>query len=152
MPLDLIDAVIAQLEATPAVTTAFGDTWNQATQTGISKFFGDLVDQVSAPWCQITEIGEAYNFMTAQVGDLISYTSAGQMTFSIWAPDRLQARQLGFVVYKALNDSQLFWPAQGLMYFRMSSSSFQPQTSTGPGVPLMFNRVFLFEYMYSGSL
>ncbi len=152
MALDLIDAVIAQLESVPAVTTAFGDTWDQVTQTGVAKFYSDPVDQIDPPWCQITEIGETYEFMTRAQGGLVNFTSPGQMTFSIWAADRLQARQLGIVIYKALNDYPLAWPGDELMTFRMTSSHFVPTQSTGPGVPIMFNRVFIFEYMYSGSL
>lgn len=152
MPLDLVDAVIATLESNQQVTQAFGDTWNQSAQTGVAKFFGDVVDQVSLPWCQITEIGEQYDFMTAQAGNLISYLANGQMTFSIWAGTRFQARQLGVVVYKALNDARLQWPAQSLMNFRMISASFVPVTDITPGMPTGFNRVFLFGYDYSGSL
>jgi hypothetical protein len=153
VPLDLVDAVIAQLESVPAVQNAFGDTWaTLGPPNGVSKFFTDIADQVPPPWCVISEVGETYEFMTAQMGDLIAFTAPGQLTFSIWAPDRYQARQLGLVCYKALNDHPLVWPAQSLMQFRMMQSSFVPNTSTGPGVPIMFNRIFVFEYMYSGSL
>ena len=78
---DLIQAVIAQLEANSAIQTAFGDTWNQATQTGVAKFFADVVDQVPPPYCLIEEGGETYDFMTSDPA--INFTSPGQMSFRI---------------------------------------------------------------------
>lgn len=152
MPLDLVDAVIAQLESVPAVTTAFGDTWNQQAQTGVAKFFTDIVDQVALPWCRITEMGETYEYMTAAQGGAVNFTSPGQLMFSIIAADRLQARQLGFLCAKALDDYPLKWPGQSLMVFRIASSRFNPSPDVGPGVPIVFNRVFIFNYEYSGSL
>ncbi len=152
MALDLIEAVIAQLESNSAVMTAFDSDWNQAAQTGTPKFFADLAEQVSSPWCVITEAGESYDFMTHTAGNVVNFTSPGQLIFSIFAGSRFQARQLGFVLAKCLNDAPLAWPLEELMVFRMSRSNFNPQSQTGPDIPIIFNRVFAFDYMYSGSL
>jgi hypothetical protein len=153
VPADLIDAVIAQLEQDVAVTTAFGDTWNQVLQTGTAKFFADLADQVPAPYAVLQELDESYDYMTRVAGGVVNYTAPGQMQVDIWAPDRLQARQLGFVVAKSLNDAPLAWPDQTLMEFRLIRSMFIPSPAgSGPGVPIMFHRMFLFEYVYSGAI
>jgi hypothetical protein len=151
---DLIQAVIAQLEANTAIQALFGDTWNQAAQTGTSKFFADLVDQVPLPYCQIEEGGESYEFMTASPRGTINFTSPGQMMFNIWASSRASARLLGFAVAQALNDAPLQWPAQNnTMVFRMSKSWFIPVNNpSGPGVPIVFHRAFVFDYEYSASL
>lgn len=153
---DLIQAVIEQLETNSTVQIAFGSTWNQAAQTGVPKFFADLVDQVPAPYCLIEEGGETYDFMTKSgpIGQLeTAFTSPGQMSFRIFAPSRSQARQLGFVLAIALNDAPLVWPAGETMVFRMSRSWFMPMTQpSGPNVSVLFCRAFLFDYMYSASL
>jgi hypothetical protein len=153
---DLIQAVIEQLEFSSIIQIAFATNWNQSTQTGIPKFFADLVDQVPAPYCLIEEAGETYDFMTVggPMGQLATnFTSPGQMSFTIFAPSRSQARRLGFVVALALNDAPLAWPAGETMVFRMSRSWFMPMTQpSGPGVAVLFCRKFLFDYMYSASL
>ena len=152
MANDLVDAVVELLEATPAVTTAFGDTWNQAAQTGVAKFFTDVVDQVPLPWCQIVELGETYDYMTIQDDGSIPFTSPGQMLFSVYAADRYQTRTLGMTIATALRDPTLIWPGTNLMMFRIQSSRFQPvNQQVGPGVPIVFNRIFIFDYMYSGD-
>ena len=152
MALDLIDAVIAHLEANTSLTTAFGDTWNSAIQTGVAKFFGDIVDQVALPYCQILEMGETYDYMTMAPGGSFSFTSPGQLMFSVTAADRYQTRELGFLIGKALNDAPLMWPGETLMLIRMSKSQFATNINTGPAVPVIFNRVFIFDYEYSGVL
>jgi hypothetical protein len=144
--LDLIDAVIATLESVPAVTTAFGYS------PGVVKLFSDIVDQVDLPYCQILETGEKYEFMTASLSKVFNFISPGSLLFSITAADRFQTRELGFVIGAALNDAQLHWPYDKLMYFRMSNSQFTPNSDTGPGVPVVFNRVFVFDYTYQGSI
>ncbi len=153
MPADLIDAVIAQLESDSNVTTAFGDTWNQVAQTGVAKFFTDMADQVDPPYAVFQELGESYDYMTRVIGGVVNYTAPGQMQCDIWAPDRYQARQLGQLVARSLDDAPLVWPAQQLMEFRLIRSSFIPNPAgSGVGVPIMFHRVFFFEFMYSGTL
>ncbi len=152
MPADLIDAVIAHLEGDQAVRSAFGDTWDQAAQTGVAKFFSDLVAQVDAPWCQIVEAGESYEYMTRAPGGVVNFTSPGTMLFSIHADSRVETRALGLVVAQSLEDANLQWEGQRLMEFRLIRSQFNPLPQSGPGVPVIFNRVFFFEYVYSGSL
>lgn len=142
MTLDLIDAVIATLEMDVQVDAAFGS----------EKFWADYAPQVDPPYCVIQELGETYDYMTAVTGNIINYTSPGQMMFSIYAPGRYQTRQLGELIAKALNDAPLKWPQENTMIFRMVSSRFNPLPPTGPGVPTVFNRIFVFEYTYSGSL
>ena len=43
-------------------------------------------------------------------------------------------------------------PFEKLMEFRMANSRFNPITAIGPGVPVVFNRVFVFSYFYQGAL
>lgn len=153
---DLIQAVIEQLESSLMVQTAFGDTWNQATQTGVAKFFADVVDQVPPPYCLIEEGGETYEYMThsGPTGQLAyNFTSPGQMSFRIFASDRGQARQLGFAIAQSLNDAPLAWPAGEEMLFRMTRSWFVPMTEpSGPNTAILFCRAFIFDYTYSASL
>lgn len=153
MAFDLVDAVVFALEANQAVTTLFGDTWNQVAQTGTSKFFTDLVDQVPLPYCLITEIGEQYAYMTGVLG-VINYRSTGRMQFDVFAASRASTRQLGNAVAKALNDYPLSWPDENnTMEFRMMSSQFIPVNDpSAPGVAIVFRRAFQFEYMYSAKL
>jgi hypothetical protein len=155
--LDLIQAVIAQLESNSAVTGLFLDTWNQYGQIGVAKFFTDVVDQVPVPYCLIEEVGETYEFMTQSgvPGELSHpFMSPGKMSFRIFAPTRILTRQLGYAVAICLNDAQLAWPSQGdTMLFRMSQSVFVPMTEpSGPGVAILFCRRFIFDYEYSASL
>ena len=154
---NLIEAVIAQLEGNGAVTGLFGDTWNQATQSGTAKFFADLVDQVPAPYCLIEEVGESYQFMTrAGPPGMVqrNFIATGQMSFKIFTEDRGDARFLGFAVAQALNDAPLSWPAENdTMEFRMGRSMFLPMTDpSGPNTAILFCRVFVFDYVYSASL
>lgn len=152
MPMDLIDAVIAQLEASAAVTGAFGDTWNQVAQTGVAKFFADVAGEVAEPYAVLSEVGESYNYMTAIAGGRVNYTAPGQMRISIWAPDRYQARQLGLLVASTLNDAPLQWPGEDdTMLFRLAQSMFMGK-GVGVACPIVFNRVFIFEYEYSGVM
>ena len=151
---DLIDAVVEALESDINVTGAFGDTWNQQLQTGVSKFFADISDQVPLPYCVIMEIGETYEYMTRASQDQVWFTSPGTMTFDIYASDRLETRQLGFVIGKSLNDNPLAWPVGGgeTMVFRMSKSQFLGMQQIGPQAPITFRRLFTFDYMYQGAL
>lgn len=156
----IAQAVIAHLEQDQAVQSLFGDTWNQAAQTGIAKFFTDISDQVQAPYCVISEIGETYQFNTMSTtgpggGNIeTSFLSPGQMLFKIFAGDRGQARQLGFSIAKSLNDAPLSWPVnKNTMLFRMNKSWFiEIGDPSGPGEPIVFCRAFLFDYTYSATL
>ncbi len=74
------------------------------------------------------------------------------MLFSIHADSRVETRALGLVVAQSLEDADLQWEGQRLMEFRLIRSQFNPLPQSGPGVPVIFNRVFFFEYVYSGSL
>lgn len=154
---DLIQAVVIQLNQSLAVETAFGETWNQGTQTGVAKFFADVVDQVAAPYCLIQESGEQYDYMT--MSGMPGTTShpfmaKGQMMFSVFAASRLQARQLGYALAITLNDAPLAWPSENdTMNFRMGRSWFIPMAApSGPGVAILFCRAFVFDYDYSSSL
>ncbi len=154
MALDLIDAVIVTLEGTEAVTSAFGDTWNPATQTGVPKFFGDFADQVPLPWCLLQEVGENYQYMTrgGPVGP-INLIATGNMQFVIWASTREALRPLGLLIAKALNDAPLRWPNENsTMEFRMMNSSLSATGDVGPASPTEFSRVFSFEYVWSSTL
>ncbi len=154
MASDLIDAVIGAIEAETAITEPFGDTWDQATQTGVAKFFADFAPSVDLPYCVIGELGETYDYMTRSAGGaVVNYTAPGQMMFSIFAAERLQARQLGFTIAKVLNDATLLLDSgEQVMEFRMIRSQFNPIPQVGPGSPAVFNRVFIFEYMFQGAL
>ena len=154
----IAQAVIAHLETDQAVMALFGGAWNQAAQTGVAKLFTDLVDQVPAPYCVIEEIGEQYQFMTESTytpgNTVIPFVSPGQMKFTIFAPDRGQTRQLGFVIAKSLNDALLSWPVnENTMLFRMNRSLFvEMPAPSGPNVPVLFCRVFVFDYTYNATL
>ncbi len=153
MASDLIDAVIATLENDLLVTEAFGDTWDQATQTGVSKFAADYAPQVDPPYCVIGELGERYDYMMRAAGGVVNFTAPGMMAFSIFAPGRYQSRMLGITIAKALNDAQLTLDSgEIVMEFRLINSSFNPVPAVGPGAPAVFNRVFMFEYTFQGSL
>lgn len=152
-------AVVAWLEQDQAVASLFGDTWNQATQTGVAKLFTDLIDQVPLPYCLIEEVGEQYQFMTESTqgpGDntTIPFMSPGQMKFTIFASDRGQTRQLGFAIAKSLNDAPLSWPTgENTMLFRMNRSLFvEMPAPSGPNVPVLFCRAFVFDYEYNATL
>jgi hypothetical protein len=155
---DLVVAVIQTLEANQAVTNLFADTWNQYGQIGTAKFFTDLVDQVSVPYCLIEETGKSYQYMTPSgpVGSTATpFLAPGQMQFDIFGPDRGTCRQLGNAVASALNDKPLSWAGQTqpIMEFRMIGSRFLPMTApSGPNVPVLFCYRYTFEYMYAANL
>lgn len=159
---DLVRTVIAWLEQDQAVVSLFVDTWNQAGQIGVAKFFTDVVDQVPVPYCLIEEIGEEYQFNTESTSTGLpgagaietTFLSPGQMRFLIFAPSRAQTRQLGFAVARSLNDAPLAWPGvNNLMLFRVARSMFVPMTApSGPGVSTLFCRQFVFTYEYSANL
>jgi hypothetical protein len=153
----LIDSVIAWLEQDQAVIALFGDTWNQAPQTGMAKFFADVVDQVPLPYCLIQEIGETYQFQTMSGipgTQTHPFVAPGKMLFRIFADSREGTRQLGFAVARSLNDAPLAWPGESNeMVFRMGQSRFVPLSQpSGPNVPVIFCREFIFDYEYSASL
>lgn len=153
MASDLIDAVIATLENDAAVTEAFGDTWDQAAQTGVAKFFADYAPSVDTPYCVIGELGERYDYMMRARGGVVNFTAPGTMAFSIFAAGRLEARMLGMTVAKSLNDASLTLDSgEIVMEFRLINSLFNPIPQTGIVAPTVFNRVFIFEYMFQGSL
>jgi hypothetical protein len=152
-------AVIEQLEADQAVMALFGGAWAQFNQSGVAKLFTDLVDQVPPPYCLIEEVGETYQFMSESTqgpsGETaIPFTSPGQMAFTIFAQDRGSCRQLGFAIAKSLNDAPLSWPVgENTMLFRMNKSWFIEMTApSGPNVPVLFCRKFLFDYEYNATL
>jgi hypothetical protein len=151
--LDLPAVLISLLEGSPLFNTAFGDTYNQQTQTGVPKVFCDFADQVPLPYCVITETGESYDYMTAVEGKT-NFTSVGKIRFDIYAGNRFQTRTLGFTIAGVLNDAPIYWAGiNDEMLFRMESSQFVPTVDpSGPDVPIMFRRVFIFGYEYSSSL
>jgi hypothetical protein len=150
---DLLDAIVSTLENNAAFTAAFGDTWNQAAQTGTAKVFADFADQFALPYAVLTETGETYEYMTHVSGGAVNFISPGQLQCDIWAAGRFQTRTLGWVVAKALNDASLVWPLENEMHFRLVRSLFAPMPGqSGAGVPIVFHRVFYFEYTYSGVM
>ena len=153
MANDLLDAVVGLLEQSTAFNAAFGDTWNQSLQTGIAKVFADVADQVPEPYAILTETGETYQYMTAVQGGQVSYLATGQMVCDIWAPGRYQTRTLGMIIASILNDAPLVWPLETAMEFRLLQSQFvRMPGQSGAAVPIVFHRVFVFEYMYSGVM
>ncbi len=153
VPVDLIDAVIQVLEANTGVTQAFGDTWNQAAQTGVAKFFVDVADQVPMPYAVLQEAGENYEYMTRGHNGINFTTPGSQIMVDIWNSNRFSLRELGFLIARALNDADLRWPDENnTMYFRLTRSSYVPTGETAPGAPVAFHRVFFFEYSYSGLM
>jgi hypothetical protein len=153
MSNDLLDAVIVTLEGNSGFTSAFGDTWNQAAQTGVAKVFADVADQVPLPYAVLTEIGESYEYMTSVANSQVSFTCTGQLQADIWAPSRYLTRTLGLTIATALNDDGLAWTGGQIMMFRASRSLFLPAPGqSGPGVPVSFHRVFIFDYVYSGVM
>ena len=153
MANDLLDAVIATLENDTTTSEAFGDTWNQTAQTGVAKFFSDVVDQVAPPYAVLTEIGEGYDYQSRVAGGVVPFICTGQMQIDIWATGRYQTRTLGFDIAKTLNDAPLAWPLESTMEFRLMRSMYVPVPGqTGSGSPTMFHRIFIFEYVYSGAL
>jgi hypothetical protein len=150
---DLLDAVIATLELNAGFTTAFGDTWNQAAQTGVAKVFADFSDQVAVPYSIVSEVGESYEYMTSVANSQVSFIATGQLVFDIYAAGRYQTRTLGLTIATALNDDALAWSGGTNMVFRMDRSMFVPVPGqSGPGIPIMFHRVFTFSYVYSGVM
>ncbi len=150
---DLAQAVLVQLRATSAVTTAFGDTWNASTNTGVIKFWYDFAGQSDEPYLVAMETWETYEFQTRTTSlTLAPYIATGQMDIWIYQSGRQAARALGVLVAAALNDQPLAWTGFQLMEFRMSRAQFVPVTVTGPNVPIVFNRVITFDYVYSGSI
>jgi len=152
MPLDLVDAVIFQLKSVQQVTAAFGDTWNQQAQSGVAKFFNGVADQVPSPYCVITEAGETYDYMMRVAGNEVSFTSPGNLIFSVFASSAVLARNLGFLCGKALNDYPLQWPGDEAMSFRVANSRLNPVTDIGAGQATVFNRVFTFAYEWQGVM
>lgn len=152
--LDLPEQVIQTLEASQIFTAAFEDDYNAIAMTGTAKVFADFADQVPLPYTVLTETGEGYEFMTANAGNWINFTATGQMVFEVYAGSRYQARTLGFIIAAALNDQPFYWAGiNSLMEFRMMRSQFVPTTDpSGPMAPIMFRRIFVFEYVYSASL
>lgn len=156
--LGLIEQVILTLESSPIFTTAFGDNYDQATMTGTAKVFADFADQVPLPYVVLTEPGESYDFMSASQGPpsggWTNYVATGQMAAEIYASSRFEVRTLGFIIASALNDKPFYWAGiNDQLTFRMLSSQFVPTTDpSGPIAPIMFRRIFVFEYVYSASL
>ncbi len=148
---DLSQAVLAQLRATPAVKTAFGDTWNPTTNTGTPKFFFDWAGQPDEPYLTAIEAFESYEFNTRTPTGSVSYIATGQLQVLLYDSDRQVARSLGVLVFLALNDqtTAISWANAQLMNFRINRAEFASVTVTGPNVPIAFNRILTFDYMYS---
>ncbi len=152
---DLCQAVVAQLAATSAVTSAFGDTWNDTTQTGVSKFFFDFAGQAAQPYLVALETWETYDFMTRTASlATVDYTAPGQIVIVIYQDDRQAARRLGVLVAAALNDQEaaITWTGGTLINFRIARAEFVPVGTPGPGVPTVFRRVLTFDYTYESTL
>lgn len=156
MPLDLVDAVIGNLEANLNVTGPFGDTWSEIAGTGVAKFFSDISDQVPLPYTIITETTESYEYQMTVNGNT-AFIATGQMRFDIYASARFTARALGWLIGKSLNDAPLYWPhsetSSPAMMFRLMSGTFIPvDTLSAAGAPIQFRRLLVFQYQYQASL
>ncbi len=151
---DLAQAVLVQLRATSAVATAFGDTWNPTTNTGVMKFFFDWAGQPDEPYLTAIEAWETYEFMTRSPLAAVPYIATGQLQLLLFNSDRQQARALGVLVAAALDDqtAAITWTGSTLMNFRIARAEFASITVTGPNVPIVFNRVLTFDYLYESTL
>ena len=90
----LTDALCQVLRLNPAVTAAFGDTWNPAlsisanNQAGnVAKFYGDWADQIPQPYLVFDEVRETYerNSLTAEG---TSFIASGIILAPIWQAGR----------------------------------------------------------------
>jgi hypothetical protein len=151
---DLAQAVLAQLRATPAVATAFGDTWNPVTETGTPKFFFDWAGQPDEPYLTAIEAFESYEFNTRTPTGAVSFIATGQLQVLLYASNRQTARALGVLVSLALNDqtTAIDWANAQVMNFRINRAEFASITVTGPNVPIAFNRILTFDYQYSSLI
>lgn len=151
--IDICDAVITQLRNSPCAAL-FGDTYVQGvTPPGVMKFFADWAGDTPIPWLAVEEIGESYEYMTAQSGSLYSYIATGQTVISIFHNSRAQARLLGVAVAAALDDQNMIWAGfDNLMLFRLVTARFEPDSDVGPGSATIFKRVLIFNHQYSGAL
>ena len=155
MALDLTDAVLRQLRATPAVVAAFGDTYNADTETGTSKFFAEYAGQVAYPYLVIREPGETYSQMTQAFSPQAVYELVdGTMQIYVFATDRSVARSLGALVAGALNDKAMSWTGTGtnLMLFRRTGAGFVPVPTTGVNVPSVYCRQVTFTYEFQEQM
>jgi hypothetical protein len=124
----------------------------------VQKFFADYTSDIAEPYAWVLETGETYEYLSPGPGNVRPFIADGQLTISILAPNRTQARQLGIVVGSALNDADamaMTWTGSlpnPLRMLRLLNAAFAPITAPGPGVPAVFARVLTFSYEYQGVL
>ncbi len=151
---DLADALIQQLARSPCAGL-FGDTWDPSTQSGVPKFYAEYAGDVPQPYLVFMEVGESYTFMSPGPGNNRPFLADGTIQAMIFAPDRYQARTLGWAVCQALNDADvngMVWNGGRLTALRMMNASFVPIPQTGPGSVSIFARAIPFSYQWQGSL
>jgi len=141
---DLPAAMIGWLRASPSVVTAFAENTNALATT---KFWADAARPgVALPWAVYEERDGEVQSMTAARGMTCSIET-GIVRFTIVAPAKKLARDLGRLVVKALDDAPLLFADGRLMYLRAQSASFQPVADIAPASPTAHARVIDFRFM-----
>lgn len=124
----LIDEVVSRIRS-----VAGGPFGDDGSDDGC-KVFSDFAPAVDLPYAIVYEVGEGYRFMSRGPAG-IPYIADGRLHVDIYADDREQARQLGALVFLALDDCEkLLNPAEGPVFMiRAASAHFTPYAEVGPG-------------------
>ena len=147
---DLLAACVAYLEATPAVTSAFGHT-GQTTQ--FTKFWTDYAGGTDMPYLVFAEPQQSELYETPGQNDSGSEVWDGYIDANIYAVDKAQARQLGLLVTETLDDAPLVFSDAELIYFRCMSRAFDPDYGIGPDdTATAYKRILRFRFMSERDL
>jgi hypothetical protein len=143
---DLMDAVVAQLRATPAVVTALAEDTSSPSTTKI--WADDLATaEPSLPWLTYQETSE--NLSPESVGPdaAIDYIGSGQFLLTLCTADKLECRQTAYLIVAALNDVPLVFSDGQLLELRHTNPSAPTVPAIGPHSATIYQRVLSFEYI-----
>lgn len=144
---DFIAAVVAQLQQTGSVASAFGDT------TTTPKFQGTVAFRPAAlPFARLIEVGEESLFQSIGSDGATVHLDRGELQVDVFATSEASARSLGRLVAAALNDAPIVFADGTLLELRQSRSFFVPEPDPGPGAAVVYHRVVLFTYLIQRSL
>jgi len=141
---DLVAAVVARLRewSGGAIATALGEA------TGVKKIWSDeVMGSPQLPWVRVTEIGEPTAVEAPESdGQSHYYGNGGQLQVSVFAAEKVQARDLRRSIIAALNDAPLVFDDGVLLGFWLHNGSYPPVKDPGVGVPTTYHAFATFTY------
>ena len=140
-PVDLIEAVVAQLKADPLCVSLL-------TGGVFSQFAGA---QTAEPFAVVIEVGGAREHVAGDGTNPTSYHDDGTFQVSAFAPTRSTAVAAGHAIMLALNDAALTFSGGTLSYLRQTNRYCERDPDLGKNGVAVWHELREFRFIIAGE-